>query len=110
MPETTTSLAGRRLKWTFDSGPTAGASFEHAFHPDGTVEFRKLEGGKPGAAKREKRYAAFEVAPDVQLVSYLAESGYTLTVAMNLAAGRIYGFASNDKEWYPVSGTVESIA
>jgi MoaF N-terminal domain len=110
MPETTISLAGRRLKWTFDSGPTAGASFEHAFHPDGTVEYSKLDNGKPGAAKREKRYAAFAVSPDVQLVSYLAASGYTLTVAMNLETGRIYGFASNDKEWFPVSGTVESIA
>lgn len=110
MSEVTTSLAGRRLKWTFDSGPTAGASFEHAFHPDGTVEYRKLDGDKPTTAMREKRYAAFQVAPDVQVVSYLAASGYTLTVAMNLATGRIYGFASNDKEWYPVAGTVESIA
>jgi hypothetical protein len=26
---------------------------------------------------------------------------------MNLGTGRLYGFASNDKEWYPVSGSLE---
>ena len=110
MPETTASLAGRRLKWTFDSGPAAGAAYEHTFHPDGSVEFRQVGGGKPGGGKREKRYAAYDVAPGVQLVSYLADSGYTLTVAMNFATGRLYGFASSAKEWHPVSGTVESVA
>lgn len=34
---------------------------------------------------------------------------YTLTVALNFETGRLYGFASNDKEWYPVSGTLEEV-
>ena len=44
-------------------------------------------------------------------MSYLAEeSGYTLTVAMNFETGRLYGFASNDKECVdPVSGTLEVV-
>jgi hypothetical protein len=50
------------------------------------------------------------VAPGVQMVSYLSpESGYTLTVAMNFETKRIYGFASNEKEWHPVSGTMEAV-
>jgi hypothetical protein len=28
---------------------------------------------------------------------------------MNNETGRLYGFASNDKEWYPVSGTFEVV-
>ncbi len=110
MPEKSTSLAGRTLRWKFEEGPTAGGTYEHTFEPDGSVVFRKVDGGvASGKRTREKKYASFEVAPEVQLVSYLAESGYTLTVALNFDTGRLYGFASNDKEWHPVSGTLEVV-
>jgi hypothetical protein len=109
VPATTTSLSGRTFRWTFEDGPTAGGTYEHTFEPDGSVAFRKMDGSAGGKATREKKYASFEVAPEVQLVSYLAESGYTLTVAMNFETGRIYGFASNDKEWHPVSGRLEIV-
>jgi len=108
---TSTSLAGRTLRWTIDDGPTAGSTYEHTFAEDGSVVFRKVEAGTAsGKGTQVKKYAAFEVAPEVQLLSYLAgDSGYTLTVALNFDSGRLYGFASNDKEWYPVSGTFEAL-
>jgi hypothetical protein len=110
MPETSTSLSGRTFRWKFEEGPTAGGTYEHAFKPDGSVEFSKVDGAKAGKPTRVDRYASYEVAPEVHLVSYLAaESGYTLTVAMNLETGRLYGFASNDKDWHPVSGTLEAV-
>ena len=115
MPSTSTtpastSLSGQTIRWKFESGPTAGGTYEHTFEPDGSVSFRKLDGEGKGKPTREKKYASFEVAPAVHLVSYLAaESGYTLTVAMNFDTGRLYGFASNDKEWHPVSGTLEVV-
>jgi hypothetical protein len=107
---TTSSLAGRILRWKFEDGPTAGGTYEHTFNADGSVEFRKLDGGKEGKPTREKKYGSFEVAPEVQAVSYLsAESGYTLTVVLNFKTGKLYGFASNEKEWHPVSGTLEVV-
>lgn len=115
MPETATptSLSGRTVRWTFEDGPAAGGTYEHTFAPDGSVSFHKVDGDagdtKGGKPTREKRYTSFEVAPGVQLVSYLGDSGYTLTVAMNFDTGRLYGFASNDKEWHPVSGTLEVV-
>jgi hypothetical protein len=110
MPATATSLSGQTIRWKFeDGGPTGGGTYEHKFEPDGSVSFWKLEGNTKGKPTREKKYASFEVGPDVQLVSYLGESGYTLTVAMNNETGRLYGFASNDKEWYPVSGSFEVV-
>jgi len=70
------------------------------------VSFRRLD----GKSTRANEYASFPVFSDVTLVSYLAkESGYTLTVAMNAATGKLFGFASNDKEWYPVSGLFERV-
>jgi hypothetical protein len=114
LSQTRSSLTGRVLRFKFEDGPTAGGTYEHTFAPDGSVSFRKMDGDKEGTgqgkATREKRYASFEVAPEVHLVSYLAEeSGYTLTVALNFDTRKLYGFASNDKEWHPVSGTLEVV-
>jgi hypothetical protein len=105
------SLAGRTQRWKFHEGPTAGKMYEHTFYPDGTVSWREVEGAgkeKPSAEKRPTtRYAAFEVAPGLHLVSYLAESGYTLTVLVNTSNNQLHGFASSTKEWYPLTGTLE---
>lgn len=107
---------GRSLRWTFTDGPTAGTTFEHTFHEDGTVAWNTAERPgeshvpskeqSPGPQERVK-YAAVRVADDVHVVSYLAASGYTLTVALNFNDHRMYGFASNDKEWYPAQGHFE---
>lgn len=117
MPATATApttLAGQTIRWKFEDSPTAGGSYEHTFNEDGSVSFSTLDGEKKGETKgkptRVKKYASFAVAPEVQMVSYLSpESGYTLTVAMNFETQRIYGFASNEKEWHPVSGTMEVV-
>ena len=105
------SLAGRTQRWKFVDGPTAGKTYEHTFSAGGTVTFREVGGAdkvKPGAEKQSAiRYAAFEVVPGMHLVSYLSASGYTLTVLVNTNNGRLHGFASSAKEWYPLTGTLE---
>jgi hypothetical protein len=114
--EVSKSLAGSTIRWTFDDGPTAGATYEHTFHPDGTVEWRDVsaltkEESRDRTNRRltpETKYASFEVAPDTHLVSYRSESGYTLTVALNFDTHRCFGIASNSKEWFPLSGTLET--
>src|SRR5438874_11961846 len=106
MPDEKNLLAGRIFRWTFSGGPTAGKTYEHTFNPDGTVIFKEVGGATPsGGAMPGVKYAAFEIAPNIQLVSYLSSHGYTLTVAMNLTSKKLHGFASNDKEWYPAEGT-----
>jgi len=100
------TLAGRTLRWTFEGGPTAGKTYEHVFG-DETVTFREVSGSAP---KEGPKYSSFEIAPSTHLVSYLSpESGFTLTIAVNFETGRIYGFASNDKQWFPVYGTNEEV-
>ena len=111
MAEQKSPLAGRIFRWIFAGGPTAGKTYEHTFNPDGTVIFKEVGGAAPGSAGEMTgpKYASFEIAPNIHLVSYLSSHGYTLTVAMNLASKELHGFASNDKEWYPVQGTVEVV-
>jgi len=103
------SLRGKTLRWTFTDGPVAGILFEHTFHDDGSVVWRILEGQGKGASKQEKHYATMRVSEDVIAVSYLAASGHTLTVVLNFATGRVFGFASNNTEWDPVTGTFEVV-
>lgn len=106
MAEKSKSLAGRTVRWTFDDGPTAGVTYEHTFRPDGTVVFRDVK-STAKAGQKGHPYASFEVAPATHLVSYLSDSGYTLTVALNLDSKRCFGVASNNKEWYPLTGRLE---
>ena len=108
------AIRGKTLRFTWTKGPTKGSTHEHVFHEDGTVEWH-ASGARKGPETRQKgagaterpEYAAVSVAEDVYVVSYLAGSGYTLTVALNLRDHAIKGFASSSKEWYPVQGTFE---
>jgi hypothetical protein len=113
-------VRGKTMRWTFTHGPTAGSTYEHTFSQSGTVKFKPVgggpDGGKPAAksakpAKPESpKYAAMRAADDVYAVSYLSGSGYTLTVVLNFKDNTIVGFASNDKQWFPVKGSFETVA
>jgi len=103
------SLSGKTIRWTFVDGPTAGTTFEHALHPDGSIVWRALDGPFQGASRREKRYGAVRINEGTWAVSYLAESGHTLTVVLDLGSHQAVGFASNDKEWHQVRGTFEVV-
>jgi hypothetical protein len=98
-------VRGKTLRFSFTEGPTKGKTYEHAFHDDGFVTYRdagqKAEGQPAG---ERAKYGAFEVAEDVQLVSYLSPSGFTLTLALNFRTDEIVGFASNETQWLPVKG------
>lgn len=96
-----------RMKWT--EGPTKGKTYDHVFHPDGTVEFH--ESGQPKGASTKDRppYGAMKVADEIYAVSYLAGSGFTLTVTLNFRDRSMVGFASGAKEWFPVRGTFEVV-
>src|SRR5262249_36461949 len=102
-----TSLTGKTIQWTFVDGPTAGITFEHEFHEDGSVTWTYVAGPQKGATKREKAFAAVKVNDRTWAVSYLAESGHTLTVILNFEDHRAIGFASNDQSWTVVHGTFE---
>ena len=102
----TDSILGKTLRWTFTNGPTKGATFEHVFHDDGSVSWREAS-GKRGDETRAEKGAVVRVSDDVQVVSYLSDSGYTLTLALNLSTSRMVGFASNEQRWYPVEGSFE---
>jgi hypothetical protein len=104
-------IRGKTIRFRWADGPTKGESHEHVFHDDGSVEYARLDREKPkGAYTKEKRYAATKVSDDVELVSYLAASGFTLTAALNFRDHSLHAFASNDKQWFPCTGTFEVVS
>jgi phenolic acid decarboxylase len=105
------AIRGKTIRLTWTDGPTKGTTHEHVFHDDGTVEWRDAASAQKGAPAKEKpEYAAVRVADDIYAVSYLAPSGYTLTVVLNFPEHRMVGFASSSKEWHPVQGTFEVVS
>lgn len=109
-----------RLSWT--DGPTKGSTHEHVFHVDGTVEWHSVGGEEKGAAgtkvtgskvvKKLERppYAGIKIVDDVCMISYLSESGYTLTVVLNFINQTTVGIASNEKTWVTVRGRLELVS
>ena len=114
-------LRGKTIRWSYDDGPMAGKTFEHTFGNDGTVTWREKasedEGNKPPSNGKQKTgkpateaKAKYEVAPvneDVCAVSYLSDSGFTLTSVLDFDSGTVVSFASNEKELVPQRGMFE---
>jgi MoaF N-terminal domain len=113
------AIRGKTIRLTWTEGPTKGKTHEHVFHDDGTVEWHDAPGPQKGgpadapqkgaSAKEKPEYAAIRVADDIYAVSYLAGSGYTLTVVLNFREHSTVGFASSSKDWHPVQGTFEVV-
>lgn len=103
------SIRGRTIRWTWTEGPTAGVTHEHVFSKGGTVAWRVLSGPQEGHSAEEEEYELFEVSETVYAVSYLAASGYTLTVVLNFETGEMFGFASGRDQWFPGRGTFEVV-
>lgn len=106
----TSPIRGRKLRFTWNDGPTKGKTYEHMFHQNGTVDFHVAGAERPADSRDGKpAYAAERVADGVYAVSYLAK-GYTLTAVLNFGDRRVVGFASDASHWYPVHGSFEVVA
>jgi MoaF N-terminal domain len=114
-PDRDPAIRGQTIRFKWTHGPTKGTTYEHVFHEDGTVEWHDAGPSKPASpgapphAPERPAYAASQVAEGAYVVSYLAPSGYTLTVVLNFSNRQLIGFASSAKEWFPVRGTFEVV-
>jgi hypothetical protein len=115
-------IRGKTVRWTYEDGPMAGKKFEHSFGADGLVSWREAtaddRGTKPPTNGKTKTTGKpqtetkvkYEVAPvndDVWVVSYLSNSGYTLTSVLDFASSTVISFASNEKELVRQRGMFE---
>ena len=112
------AIRGKTIRFAWAEGPTKGKTHEHVFHQDGTVTWTDADttkaaqpsGSAPaGSAKEKPQYAATRITDEIFAVSYLAPSGYTLTVVLNFGDQQLVGFASSAKDWHPVRGTFQVV-
>jgi phenolic acid decarboxylase len=103
------SLTGKTLCWTLADGPMAGKTYEHKFNADGTIEYRGVDGGVRGKPSRSRKAGTAKIEDQVFAMSYLGDSGYTLSVVLNFSTKKLVGFASNDKEWFQQHGTFDVV-
>lgn len=90
-------ILGRTVQWSFDDGPMKNKTFEHTFDASGAVTFRMMGGGADKGTKVDNCEIE-SLADDVCVVSYLGPSGYTLTTVLDMRAGKLVAFASNEKD------------
>ncbi len=100
----TDAVRGKKLRWTFDDGPTAGKTFEHTFHDDGAVSWTEVGTGKGASTEH---YEVAEIRDQIYAISYLAESGFTLTSILDFDTRAVIAFASNEKMLIVQHGTFE---
>ena len=87
----------------------AGKSFDHTFSRNGGVTFKEVDGdpnAKPGGADQ---YQVASLGQDVHTVSYLSNSGYTLTVVLDFRSKKLVAFASNEKSLTMQHGSFEPL-
>lgn len=111
----TQRIHGQTIRWTFSDGPTAGKTFEHTFQNDGTVTWSMVDGeqGSGGGGGNERapdrppsaKYELARISSDVFAISFLADSGWTLTSILDFVSGTIVAFASNEKQLMVQHGT-----
>ena len=104
-------IRGQTIRWTFEDGPVAGKTFAHAFATDGHVTWTTVgdDGSSALPAESRARYYVAQVNEDVYAISYLAESGFTLTSVLDFEAGTVVAFASNEKQLFVQHGKFETV-
>ncbi len=105
--ETSDQVRGRSLSFAWTAGPAKDSTHIHVFHDDGTVQWHSVESNE---TSERPAYMAVRIDDDRCLVSYLSQSGYTLTVMLDFIEESLTGVVSNDKCWYPVRGRFQVLA
>lgn len=102
-------ITGHTVRWKFNDGPMAGKSFDHTFSRNGNVAFREVGSDPNTKAGNAERYEVASLGQDVHAVSYLASSGYTLTVVLDYKSLKLVAFASNGNSLTMQQGTFEPL-
>jgi len=114
-PDRDPAIRGKTIRFRWTDGPTKGTTHEHVFHEDGTVVWHDAGAAKASSpadaapAIERPAYSASRVAEGAYIVSYLAPSGWTLTVVLNFNNAQLIGFASSAKDWFPLRGAFEVV-
>ncbi len=101
---------GKTIQHTWTEGAFAGGSFKNTYHSDNSVSLECVAGVMKGTKAEQKNYSARVISKDLWLMSWLEESGYSVSIVFDFANKKVTGTISKPAgEFYPVSGTIDII-
>lgn len=103
------TAAGHTFEWHWEQGAFKGAAFRVSFLHDGQLQWQGIEGGVSGKHDTEKQFHSTSISKDVQMISWLEKSGYTVTIILNFSDDTCQGVVSSNSEWYPLSGKFKQL-
>jgi phenolic acid decarboxylase len=103
------TLKGKTITWTWTKGAFKGGKYEVSLLTDNTILSKGLEGAEKGQEVRNEEYQIIKISEDVHTISWLERIGWTITVTLNLKDNKAYGFVSNNREWHPLLGIIDTI-
>ena len=97
---------GTTQRWTIDTGPMAGASWDYAFNEDWSLTWRVVAGPDQGQAGRARRFTVAPVRSQLFLVTFAVAPGEHVTAAVDFAGRRLVGVRTGPDDCLPMTGSV----
>jgi len=108
--ENSNQFYGKTIQHTWTEGAFAGGSFKNQYRSDNSASLECVAGGYKGTKAELKNYSAKNIGNNLWLMSWLEESGYSVSIVFDFATNKVTGTISKpNAEFYPVSGTIDSV-
>lgn len=108
--ENSNQFYGKTIQHTWTEGAFAGGSFKNQYRNDNSASLECVAGGYKGTKAELKTYSARSLGKNLWLMSWLEESGYSVSIVFDFDNKKVTGTISKpNAEFYPVSGTIDSI-
>jgi len=108
--ENSNQFYGKTIQHTWTEGAFAGGSFKNQYRSDNSASLECVAGGYKGTKVELKTYSARNIGNNLWLMSWLEESGYSVSIVFDFTNKKVTGTISKpNAEIYPVSGTIDSV-
>ena len=108
--ENSNQFYGKTIQHTWTEGAFAGGSFKNQYRSDNSALLECVAGGFKGTKAELKTYSARNIGTNLWLMSWLEESGYSVSIVFDFNSKKVTGTISKpNAEFYPVSGTIDSL-
>ena len=98
----------QQITYSWTEGALAGSQYQLILSYQ-SLHWHGLKGAEQGLSGTENQVEYRDLGNDRQLVSWLENGGYTVTLVVNSHNHQIDGVLSKEKEHHVISGKIESL-
>jgi hypothetical protein len=100
---------GTTQRWTIETGPLAGTTYDHTFHLDWSVSWRAVTGESQGRCGRARQFRVEPVRADIYLLCYPLAPGQMVVATLDFTHQRLVGVQSGIEYCHPLSGSFRAL-